>query len=395
MVAKKKKVAAPSDRGAALREAIDGLEGFRLWSDVTQPLILPTCITSLNRATCCGGIPGGQVGVLHGPSNGGKSLLAAEILRAAKDGGASDNPERYGWGAMIDAENRAVDKKWYSAICGDLSQLFYDAPKTYEAAIAGIAKIRNRFRTAKNDGKIGDQAMLAVVVDSVNRLTPQDELEQFLKDNKVKAREFPLRALLTSKWLDKLTPTLEPDEIIVLILRESRRLDAKPGQRTWQVKTGNTAQYDAGWVARVTAPLVIKEGAEGKQKAVAQRHEVDVMKNSMGAHVEKSAWFYSSVGADGGVTGLDRAREIREEMLIRKILVDRPKTKDRDAGYYLGEERICRYKSEITTWLKDKLPEWIHTLNDGSVDAKEFGTKVVEDGQATSTDSSDVDANEG
>lgn len=335
-----------SDRAKVMKKHLKGFSSKDIWENVQRPITVKTRITSLNRALGIGGFTCGMIGVLHGPSQGGKSLLLSELIAAALATG--------GWGLFIDAEARAVDLKWYSCIVGDLSTAFYSRPETFEDCIAKIEEYRQGFRSAKEAGDVPQGAILLIGVDSINRLIPRNELKEIM-DGKVEARGYPLRALLTSKWLDKLVPTLKPDESFVLIQRESTRMDAMPGQRTWKVKGGVSIGYDAGWTCRVDSSNNVK--SEDGSKKIGEKHEVTVMKNSMGPKVDGSAYFYSSAGLDGEPLGLDFVREIREEAIFRGIL----KYKG-GQGYLYHGESVAPSKKALPKWLAevddDGVPNW-------------------------------------
>lgn len=329
-----------SARSKRLSKLIGGIDGFQLWSDVKPPLMLRTRLTSLNRAMKCGGIPGGMVGALHGPSQGGKTLLLAEILHAAWASG--------GLGLFVDAECRAVDLKWFRAICGNLGEIAYYKPKTYEECIEKVEEFRAKFRGAKEAGDVPPEAFCVVGVDSINRLTPSTELEELLK-GEVSARGYPLRAMLNSRWLDKLVPTLTRDESFVFIQRESQKLDAMPGQKTYTVKGGRAVEYDSGWRLRVTAAARVKAG-DAKEGALAgEKHEMVVEKNSMGPHLEEVAYFYSATGAEKGTAiGLDLAREVREEAATRGLVEFVNGT-----GYRYRGETVAASKVKFLAWLRE------------------------------------------
>lgn len=332
-----------SKRSQQLSKAVRSMEGFQLWSEIPPPMVCQTRITSLNRALKCGGIPGGMLGVVHGPSQGGKTLFVAEILYDAWATG--------GWGLFVDAECRAVDLKWFSTICGALDEVAYAKPRTYEDCIAKIEEFRAKFRKAKADGEIPESGFLAIGIDSVNRLTPSTELEELLK-GKVEARGYPLRALLTSKWLDKIIPTLERDEILVFVQREGKRLDAMPGQKQYKVKGGEAPIYDGGWICRVTAAGRVKVDVKGKETKMlaGEKHELEVVKNSLGPHLNETAYFYSSVGATNQTPlGIDFAREVREESLLRKLV-----KYVNGKGYFYDGEKVAENKVAFLDWLRSE-----------------------------------------
>lgn len=333
-----------SDRAAVLARLTRSVKDFQLWENVEAPMILRTRITSLNRAMRVGGVCAGMLGVLHGPSQGGKTLLVSEILRAVEATG--------GMGLFADAECRGVDLKWFNAVCGNLESIVYYKPRTFEEFVDRVQAFRRSFREAKNAGELPETAMLGVGVDSLNRLCPADELATLIK-GKVEGRKYPLRAMLIGAWLDGLVPTLEKDEVVVGVLREGENLEAMPGQRKWKVKGGKAPIYDAGWICRVTArsKVKIRKGEKVPDVVIGEKHEIEVLKNSMGPKEYAICCFYSSIGAaDGSPLGLDVAREVRDEVLERGVVrqLDRKGT---GKGLYYGDEKVAIDKPSLLAWL--------------------------------------------
>lgn len=334
-----------SARAEVLGKLVKSVDEFQLWKDVEAPLIMRTRVTSLNRAMKCGGLPGGMLGVLHGPSQGGKTLLVSEFLHAAWATG--------GMGLFCDAECRGVDLKWFSVVCGHLDEVIYYKPKTFEEFVERVTTFRQAFRSAKVEGLLPEGAMLCVGVDSLNRLAPADELKTILK-GQVAGRKYPLRAMLIAAWLDGLIPTLQRDEVIVGVLREGVNLDAQGNQKKYKVKGGNAPIYDGGWVFRVTAASTVrvaeepaKEGQKAKSRKIGEKHEIEVIKNSMGPKENSTANFYSSLGSGGDPAGLDFAREVREETIARRIAVYRS-----NVGYHVGGEKVSEDKAGYLDWLR-------------------------------------------
>jgi hypothetical protein len=362
-----------SDRSAVLAKLTKSVGDFKLWSDVEAPTILRTAVTSLNRALRIGGLPGGMLTVLHGPSQGGKTLVVSEILRAVEVTG--------GLGLFCDAECRGVDLKWFEAICGNLPAIVYYKPKTFEEFVKRVQEFRTEFRKAKDAGELPEGAILGIGVDSLNRLTPKDELKVLIEGKKkggerIDARKFPLRALFIGSWLDSLIPTLERDEVVVAVLREGENLDARPGQRKYKVKGGKAPIYDAGVVLRITgrAMVKIRKGEKVPDFVIGQKHEVEVLKNSMGPKDEGLACFYSSVGAaDGAPLGLDVAREVRDEAIERGYA--RHRDVKAGKGYFVGEELVAADKPKFLAWLLEEdesgVPRYVRVADelDGEFDA--------------------------
>ncbi len=333
-----------SDRSKVLSRLTRSVDGFKLWADVEAPMVLRTRVTSLNRATRIGGISGGMLGILHGPSQGGKTLLLSELLRAVAGTG--------GLGLFVDAECRGVDLRWFEAVCGSIAEIVYYKPRTFEEFVNRAQAFRAAFREAKDAGELPEGAMLGLAVDSLNRLCPEDELEELMKKGAVAGRKYPLRAMLISAWLDSVVPSLARDEVVACVLREGENLDAMPGQRKWKVKGGRAPGYDSGWTLRVTAAskVKIRRGEKEKDLVIGERHEIEVVKNSMGPKAGEVAQFYSSVGAaDGAPLGLDVPREVRDEAIARGFA--RLLTRKGGKGYYVGDELVARDKPAFLAWL--------------------------------------------
>jgi RecA/RadA recombinase len=348
----KKKDPPVSDRAGVLAGLTKSVKEFKLWADVVAPMVLRLGITSVNRAMKIGGVSAGMLGVVHGPSQGGKTLFVSEVLRAVAETG--------GLGMFCDAECRGVDLKWFEAICGELAEILYYKPRTFEEFVARVQEFRTAFRKAKDAGALPAGAMLGIGVDSLNRLTPKDELKILLEGkgkgkggDHVEARKYPLRAMFIGSWLDTLIPTLEPDEAIVVVLREGENLDAMPGQKKYKVKGGKAPGYDAGWICRITARGKVKVRARAEKAPdiiIGEKHEVEVTKNSMGPKDGEIAFFYSSVGAeDGAPLGLDRAREVREEAIERGYA--KHKQLKGGTGFYIDGDLVAADKPKFLAWL--------------------------------------------
>lgn len=354
---RKKKVLASdppvSGRSKVLAGLTKSVSEFKLWSDVEAPMVLRTAITSLNRAMKIGGVSAGMLGVVHGPSQGGKTLLVSEILRAIETTG--------GLGLFVDAECRGVDLKWFTAICGNLPEILYYKPKTFEEFVGRVQDFRTAFRTAKDAGDLPSSAMLGIGVDSLNRLTPRDELKILIEGKKkggdhVDARKYPLQAMFIGSWLGTLIPTLELDEVVVAVLREGENLDAMPGQKQYRVKGGKAPGYDSGWTCRLTArtKVKIRKGEKIPDVVIGEKHEIEVLKNSMGPKDEAIACFYSSVGAaDGEPLGLDLPREIRDEAIERGLAKHSKRKVDGKevSGYFVDDVRVGADKPKFLAWL--------------------------------------------
>jgi hypothetical protein len=340
-----------SPRTAVLAKLTKSVSDFKLWGDVVAPEVLRTGVVSLNRAMRIGGVSAGMLGVLHGPSQGGKTLLVSEILRSVAATG--------GLGLFVDAECRGVDVKWFEAICGDLAEILYYKPQTFEEFVGRVQEFRAAFREAKDAGHLPETSFLGIGVDSLNRLCPANELKDLLKKKKVEGRRYPLRAMLISAWLDGIIPTLAGDEVLAVVLREGENLDAMPGQRQYRVKGGKSPIYDGGWICRITArnKVKIRKGEKVPDVIIGEKHEIEVLKNSMGPKCGELAFFYSSVGSkDGAPLGLDTPREVRDEAIERGLAKHAKRKVDgkERTGYFVDDELVAKDKPAFLAWLLEE-----------------------------------------
>lgn len=339
-----------SKRAERLRKLTEQVKGFQVWSQVERPPVVRTGITSFNRAMKCGGVPGGQLGIIHGPSASGKTLLVAEILRSVVSAG--------GMGHYFDVEKRAVDIDWYKAVCkGHLDEIGYHRPYTFEECGETFKLLQSDFREAKKSGDIPETALLCMAVDSVDRLRPKSLADEYEKDGKVVARGYPIKAAMLADWLGKFMPDLGCDEIVLFVMREAVNINAKPGQKTWRVRGGEGATYDAGWKVRVLQGGRIPWEKGDDKRYLGYQHEILLEKNSMGPQVgEPPAMFYSSAGAiDEMPLGLNRSREVRNEM------IQRGKVYQKGSWFYMAED-------ENFKWLgKDKFHDWLLQEGEGGI----------------------------
>ena len=358
---------------SAIAKAMGKVSSVGAWSKTEPPRVLRTCVTSLNRGFRIGGIPTGMVGVFHGPSQGGKTILGTEVLRAAVATG--------GFGLLCDTEMRSNDMDWFKALHGsealdlifrwpEIDEKGDEEPRTYQSCVDKVQKVRKIFRKLKEDNEIPEEAFFAFVVDSIDRLIPEEELEDFEK-NGIKGRGYPLRAMMNSLWLDKLVNTLRKDEVAVFIVRESTKIDAGPYQRKWKMRGGKALEFDSGWIVRVgsgdegassnTTIQVALPGHKDKVK-IGEKHDLFIRKSSTSNKLGQRGCFFIGSGlSDEMPLGFDRAREIREEAITRKVLVKLTANKDRKAGYYLTPEAAAAMGIDVSTGVasRDKLTGWI------------------------------------
>lgn len=179
-------------------------KGWGKARDVFRPVRAhPTIFADFNRAARVGGLPLGRVSVVYGPSAGGKSLFALGLCASFVRAGHL--------AAYVDAE-RSTPEEFATDILEDLDRypnFGAKLPTHYEATIDEV--------DAFLDGVIASRARrpdLAsiVVVDTINKLQPKNELAKIMKDGGEelsKGHQGRDRARMNKAWLDHLTPRLE------------------------------------------------------------------------------------------------------------------------------------------------------------------------------------------
>lgn len=316
-------------RRKELESICRGLADDRLlfMEDDRSLVYVPTIFTSYNRAVRLGGHPSGCITVIHGPWAGGKTALAVGVLESFQRQGHLT--------AFVDAEHAADTLKWFRALGVDLGQTLLYRPRTYEQTVETLGKLIENFHARKRvkENPIPAERLLCIVVDSINKLVPKEELKKFGQVG----RGFPLRALLNSNWMDALVPVVgEGDVAFLFIAQERVEVDAGAFDRKWRVKGGQAVMFDSTVMVRVDFAGKVKEapraaaaeglpdedgedaGDDGKVE-VGKRHRFVIEKNKVGICHERG-YFYTSNGRGEAPLGFDHAREVLDEALARNVL---------------------------------------------------------------------------
>jgi hypothetical protein len=265
-----------------------------------ESLLVPTCLPGLNRALRIGGMPMSSICAVHGASKSGKTALCLALARSFQ--------LQSHIVVFIDAEH-SLDRS-FAANCGvDLNQLQYLGPRTFEQATKEVEGIINNFEVARKKRKIGKDVCLLLVVDSLNKLCPEDELKEISKVGKA----FPLRALMSTTWLDRLTPIVGSLPILFVgLAHEKTVMDAKPFQQQYRVKGSSALIYDSTIVIRVTTAGKVKVN----KQEVAIVHKGTIEKSKVSSNRETFG-FTMGKGVLDYVLGLDYPATLIEEMKHR------------------------------------------------------------------------------
>ena len=158
--------------------------------------VISTGSIGLNAALGVGGFPRGRIIEIYGPESSGKTTLAIHAIAEAQKAG--------GIAAFIDAEH-AFDRFYAANLGVDVDNLWISQPDNGEQALE-IA-----------DQLIRSSAIDIIVIDSVAALTPKQEIEGDMGENKV-----GLQARLMSQALRKLTATVSKTNTCCIFINQLR-----------------------------------------------------------------------------------------------------------------------------------------------------------------------------
>lgn len=166
-----------------------------------------------------GGIPGNKITEVYGPSSSGKSLLASNALYGCqKIGGAS---------VILDCENATNGEFMAKTSHLNLKTVLRATPMSLESAFLKIHNITRRMRET-----FGPDKPLLFVYDSISVSPCERELKETSLPDGYKAADWKKlvgrkeqpgeRAKVCSAELRKLQAVLEPQNITVLIINQTR-----------------------------------------------------------------------------------------------------------------------------------------------------------------------------
>lgn len=301
------RAALPGGRIPDIRSELDilgkGVGAIR-FADKADSIIVPTVLPGFNRAIRCGGAPMNCIAAIHGPSKGGKTAFCLALMRSFQ--------LQAHFGVYIDAEH-TLDKRFVSECGVDPSQMEYVAPLTYEETTSKVEQYIKNFRDGRDKGKIHPNRCLLFVVDSINKLVPENELEELSKVGK----GYPLRALMNTVWLDRLTPIVGSLPILfVALAHEKVKVDAKPFEKKYRVKGGEGLIYDSTMVIRIQVVGTKKRTVGGTKVVAAQICEGRIEKNKVGIASDRFR-FVMGQGRAGYPIGFDYCEAVVEEARLR------------------------------------------------------------------------------
>ena len=260
------KPAMSADKWKALRAALDKIEKdhgkgsiMKMGDEKVDDIeVIPTGSIALNAALGVGGYPRGRIIEIYGPESSGKTTLAIHaIAEAQKTGGIA---------AFIDAEH-AFDRFYAAKLGVDIENLYISQPDNGEQALNIAEQL------------IRSSAVDIIVIDSVAALTPKQEIEGDMGDNKV-----GLQARLMSQALRKLTSLINKTNTTCIFINQLREKIGVMFGTPETTTGGNALKFYASVRLDIRRISQLKDGDEVKGNQV----RVKVVKNKVAPPFRKA-----------------------------------------------------------------------------------------------------------
>lgn len=295
---------------------------------LTAVRAVPTIFPQVDRGTRVGGWPIDRIGLVHGPSNEGKTTFVNGL-------GLSFLQLDHFYG-LVDAEY-TTPITWLRkqmGIYADHPGFVALRPTSYEETVAAVRRFATRIGEAKAKGQVPEDTTGLVVVDSIRKLVPEGILSKILKEVKEgklkdgvdgnRGMSGAIKAAMNAAWMDELVPLMgQTGCALVMIGRESQDRDASARDRSfgndWKLTGGGALFFDSSIVVRVERASWVyeKEGklADGEKpgRIFGERHIATIRKTKVEGKEDKvvKTYFHTSNGVHVP-EGFDRARDVLE-----------------------------------------------------------------------------------
>lgn len=354
----RKQLKEANQRFARLEKVAKRFDAWRPAKDVlTNVRAVSTIFTDFNRATRVGGWPVGRFGLIHGPSNHGKTIfvhgLGLSFLQAGH------------FYAYVDAEHTTPETWLRDLMHAQATNPGFVAlrPVTYEETVDAVRDLVEKVAKARNDGDLDEGTTALIVIDSIRKLVPKNLLAKIMKHGAdgtkgsidgAGGRAAQMRAALNAQWLDELTPLLaHTNTSMVFISRETEDPEADANDRRYgndfKVGGGKALVFDSSLVCRITRAAWVREGTDEKSRVIGEKHRVRIWKTKVGGKEGKheDAFFHTSNGSFIP-PGYDPARDMLDQALERGAV------KQKGSWYSTSDgEKLAQGKNAVVKYLYD------------------------------------------
>ena len=330
---KRSEAKAPSrhDRRKALEAVAGKFDSFRPAREVlTNVKAVPTIFPQFDHGVRVGGWPIERYCTVHGESNEGKTIFTLGI--------ALSFLKRDHLVGFVDAE-RTTPFSWTQRLMGayaDHPGFRAMRPETYEQTIADVRNFLNVLIELKESGEIDKDTSALVVVDSLRKLVPKEQMKEILEAEASEAevkggrdRSAQLKAKMNAAWMDELVPLLEKSGAgFIGIAREMKDPDADIWARKfgtdYKVAGGGAIIYDASLVCRIDRAGWVegpKPAGGGRPPVYGERHRVTIRKTKVaGKDMKQVVSFFHTSNGTIAPEGFDLARDVLELALQFKVI---------------------------------------------------------------------------
>jgi recombination protein RecA len=166
-----------------------------------------------------GGVPGGKITEIYGPSSSGKSLLAANVLHGCQKLG--------GWPIILDCENATNGEFMAKTSHLNLNRVIRYTPMSLEQAFLKIHNVAKKIRE-----KVGPDVPIIFIYDSISVSPCERELKETELPENYKPSDWKKlvgrqeqpgeRAKVCSKEFRKLQAVMEEMNVTLVVLNQTR-----------------------------------------------------------------------------------------------------------------------------------------------------------------------------